>query len=79
LTELLTSVNDKFFKSGKPVNSPVAMNAGDFKTCGAVMGMSILQGGPAPNFLAADIASWLEIHSALLKTKTLCLEEPLKQ
>lgn len=59
MTELLTSINDKFFKSGKPVNSSVAMNAGDFKTCGAVMGMSILQGGPAPNILAADIASYL--------------------
>ena len=58
-TELLTIVNGKFFKDGRPVNSTVALNAGDFKMCGAVMGMSILQGGPAPNFLAADIASYL--------------------
>ena len=52
-------IKEKFFKSGKPVNSTVALNAGDFKTCGTVMGMSILQGGPAPNFLAPDIASYL--------------------
>ena len=49
----------KFFKNGKPVNLTVAMNAGDFKTCGKVMGMSILQGGPALNFLASEIASYL--------------------
>lgn len=49
----------KFFKNGKPVNSTVALNAGDFKTCGKGMGMSILQGGPAPNFLAPEIASYL--------------------
>ena len=52
-------IKEKFFKSGKPVNSTVALNASDFKTCGTVMGMSILQGGPAPNFLAPDIASYL--------------------
>ena len=49
----------KFFKNGKPVNSMVALNAGNFKTCGKVMRMSILQGGPAPNFLASEIASYL--------------------
>ena len=58
-TELLTIVEGKYFKNGKPVNSMVALNVGDFKTCGAVMGMSILQGGPAPNFLAPDIVSYL--------------------
>ena len=58
-TELLMIVSEKFFKNGKPVNSTVALAAGDFKTCGAVMGMSILQDGPAPNFLAADVASYL--------------------
>lgn len=58
-TELLMIISEKFFKNGKPVNSTVALAAGDFKTCGAVMGMSLLQGGPAPNFLAADVASYL--------------------
>lgn len=55
-TELLMIVSEKFFKNGKPVNS---LAAGDFKTCRAVMGMSLLQGGPAPNFLAANVASYL--------------------
>ena len=58
-TELLMIVSEKFFKNGKPVNSTIALAAGDFMTCGAVMGMSLLQGGPAPNFLAADVASYL--------------------
>ena len=49
----------KFFKNGKPVNSMVALTAGNFKTCGKVMGMSILQGGPAPNFWEPEIASYL--------------------
>lgn len=59
-TELLMIVSEKFFKNGKPVNSTVALAAGDFKTCEAVMGMSLLQGGPAPNFLAADVATYLD-------------------
>ena len=58
-TDLLMIVSEKFFKNGKPVNCTVALAASDFKTCGAVMGMSLLQGGPAPNFLAADVASYL--------------------
>lgn len=58
-TELLMIAKDKFFKNGKPVNSTVALNAGDFKTCGKAMGMSVLQGGPAPNFLAPEVASYL--------------------
>ncbi|KAJ7381358.1 hypothetical protein OS493_001485 [Desmophyllum pertusum] len=58
-SELLMIAKDKFFKNGKPVNSTVALNAGDFKTCGKAMGMSVLQGGPAPNFLAPEVASYL--------------------
>ena len=30
-----------------------------FQACAVVMGMSILQGGPAPNFMATSIASYL--------------------
>ena len=58
-TELLMLVSEKFFKNGKAVNSTVARAAGDFNTCGAVMEISLLQGGPAPNFFAADVASYL--------------------
>ena len=74
--ELLTIIKERFFKDGRPVNSTVALNAGDFKTCGKAMGMSILQGGPAPNFMSPDVASYLvgeplsssENHDPLLKT-----------
>ena len=57
--ELLIIIKERFFKDGKPVNSTVALNAGDFKTCGKAMGMSLLQGGPAPNFMSPDVASFL--------------------
>ena len=56
---MLIIVKERYFKDGKPVNSTVALNAGDFKTCGKAMGMSILQGGPAPNFMSPDVASFL--------------------
>ena len=58
-TELLMIVSEKFFQNGKLVNSTVALTAGDLKTCRAVTGMFLLQGGPAPNFLATDVASYL--------------------
>lgn len=58
--ELLIIVKERFFfEGGKLVTSAVALNAGDFKTCGKAMGMSILQGGPAPNFMSPDVASYL--------------------
>lgn len=56
---MLIIIKERYFKDGKPVNSTVALNAGDFKTCRKAMGMSILQGGPAPNFMSPDVASFL--------------------
>ena len=49
----------RFFCNGKPIQSTLGLTNGDFKLCGVVMGMSILQGGPAPNFMATSIASYL--------------------
>ena len=74
--ELLTIIKERFFKDGRPVNSTVALNAGDFKTCGKAKVMSILLGGLAPNFMSPDVASYLvgeplfpsENHDPLLKT-----------
>ena len=57
--ELLIIIKERFCKDGKPVNSTVALNAGDFKTSGKAMGMSLLQGGPAPNFMSPDMAFFL--------------------
>ncbi|PFX16159.1 hypothetical protein AWC38_SpisGene19587 [Stylophora pistillata] len=57
--QLLIIVKERFFEGGKPVTSAVALNAGDFKTCRKAMGMSIFQGGLAPNFMSPDVASYL--------------------
>lgn len=48
-----------FFCDGYPVLSTIAINSGDFKLCGEVMMMSVMQGGPAPNFLAPPVASYI--------------------
>ncbi|PFX14627.1 hypothetical protein AWC38_SpisGene21201 [Stylophora pistillata] len=58
-SELLIIVKEIFFEGGKPVTYAVALNAGDFKTRRKEMGMSILQGCPAPNFMSPDVASYL--------------------
>ena len=57
--ELLTVLQLKFFRDGYPVLSTIALSCEDFMLCGQVMGMSIMQGGPAPNFLAPDIVCYL--------------------
>ena len=49
----------KYFDSGYPTTSAVALASNDFKLCGEIMGMSILQGGPAPNFLAPPMANYI--------------------
>ena len=49
----------KFFNNGYPVLSTMAINAGEFRMCGEIMGMSLVQGGPAPSFLAPPVAAYL--------------------
>ena len=49
----------RFFCDGKPIQSTLGLTNGDFKLCGAIMAMSILQGGPAPNFMETSIATYL--------------------
>ena len=56
---MLSIIRRRFFINGNPVQSTLAISSGDFKICGVVMGMSILQGGPAPNFMAANITSYI--------------------
>lgn len=59
LIELLTVIQHMFFHDGYPVLSTMAINSGDFKLCGEVMMMSVLQGGPAPNFLAPPVVRYI--------------------
>lgn len=49
----------KYFNNGYPVLSTMAINGGEFRTCGEIMGMSVVQGGPAPNFLAPPVVAYL--------------------
>lgn len=58
-TELISFIQRKFFPNGQPIQSTLAITSGDFKLCGEVMGMSILQGGPAPNFMPNNIVSYI--------------------
>ena len=48
-----------YFTNGYPVLSTMAINGGEFKLCGEIMGMSVMQGGPAPNFLSPSIAAYI--------------------
>ena len=48
-----------FFNNGYPVLSTMAINNGDFKLCGEVMMMSVMQGDPAPNFPAPPVVSFI--------------------
>ena len=59
LIELLAVIQRMFFHDGYPVPSTMAINSGDFKLCGEVMIMSVLQGGPAPNCLAPPVACFI--------------------
>ena len=49
----------KYFTNGTPVDSVVALSAKAFRTIGEIMFMSILQGGPAPNFLSSATYSYV--------------------
>ena len=41
----------RLFSDGMPVQSTMLLTDGQFKIAGQLMAMSIVQGGPAPNFL----------------------------
>ena len=58
--EILEHVERKLFdKSGRPVASTVTFLDGDFSMAGELMVMSVLQGGPAPNFLDSSVFQYL--------------------
>ena len=53
---MLGQVRDRLFdQNGLPVASTLAMTQDRFKYAGELMGISIIQGGPAPNFLSPVI------------------------
>lgn len=57
---MLEYVERKLFdKSRRPVAAIVTLLDGDFSVAGVLMVMSILQGGPAPNFLDSPVFQYL--------------------
>ena len=63
LSDMLELVERKYFHNGCPVESIVALSAKEFRLAGEMMTMSILQGGPAPNFLLPSIYSYISRES----------------
>lgn len=49
----------RLFNSGIPVPSTMSLTEGHFKLAGYLMASSILQGGPAPNFLAKWVYQYI--------------------
>ena len=63
LSEMLELVERKYFRDGCPVESMIALSAKEFCLAGEIMVMSILQGGPAPNFLLPSTYSYISKES----------------
>ena len=49
----------RLFCGGVPVQSTISLTEGYFKLAGYLMASSILQGGPAPNFLAKWVYEYI--------------------
>ena len=55
----MAAFQNGLFCNGYPVSSAIALSNEEFKICGEVMMMSVLQGGPVPNFLAPPLAAYI--------------------
>lgn len=56
---MLEQTHRKYFPDGFPTESMISLTGGDFRVAGEIMAMSVIQGGPAPNFLAPVVFSYL--------------------
>lgn len=70
---MLEHVGRKLFVDGKPINSTLCLNNGDFRFAGEIIVMSILQGGPAPSFINPDVFTYLTKRH--LTTDTMCMSK----
>jgi hypothetical protein len=59
--EALDQMKIRLFSNGVPVASTVALTEGLFKAAGLLMACSIVQGGPAPNFLSIWVYDYLAL------------------
>lgn len=64
------------FSDGVPVQSTIALTEGHFKVAGELMASSVLQGGPAPNFLAGWVYQFI---SGGLNTVSIQIEDIKKE
>ena len=82
-TEVLNYVkNTMFNEDGIPYPDMRALANDEFKVAGELMASSILQGGPAPSFLADIVYSYIIHGSSSIQTDTwaaLVNDETLKQ
>ncbi len=57
--DMLEIAQRKLFLNGWPVKSVIALSSQQFHLVAELMVMSILQGGPAPNFLDSAVYSYI--------------------
>ena len=57
--EMLDYIESRLFIAGRPVASTVALMDDEFRLAGETITMSLLQGGPAPCFLAEEVIHYL--------------------
>ena len=58
----------RLFSDGMPVQSTMLLTDGQFKIAGQLMAMSIVQGGPAPNFLTSCARELLSLLVSCCKS-----------
>ena len=66
---------NRLFPDGVPTKSILAVTRDDFVTAGEVMAMSVVQGGPSPNFLAQEIYNVVSRSFAIEELKDESLKE----
>lgn len=71
ILEALNQMKIRLFCVGVPVASTISLTEGLFKAAGLLMACSIVQGGPAPNFMASWVYDYLAfgLHHVPLKVE----------
>ena len=57
--DMLELAERRLFLNGWPVKSVIALSSQQFRIAGELMVMSMLQGGPAPNFLDSEVYAYI--------------------
>ena len=73
--EVIEYCRNGLFPDGFPTKSMLAVTRDDFVTAGEVMAMSVVQGGPSPNFLAREIYNVVSRSFAIEELKDESLKE----